>query len=132
MVLAAIDPAGSGNIRESLVRAVDRSQDFGLGRSVRETLPVWHTISGSDGHSCDGGVGAVGHGFVSGMLGFPEPARAAGQGDFVFAHEGVAVANRDHANVCGRSRALIGQRSLDLCPWVKRADERGSPLATFR
>jgi hypothetical protein len=28
----------------------------------------------------------------------------AGQGDFIFAYEGVAVANTDHVYVCGRSR----------------------------
>jgi hypothetical protein len=47
------------------------------------------------------------HGSVSGTLGWSELARArcAGQGDFLFAYGGVAVANMDHANVCGRSTA---------------------------
>ena len=47
------------------------------------------------------------HGSVSGTLGLSELARAAGrEGDFLFAYWGVAVANRDHRNVYGRSRAV--------------------------
>ena len=43
------------------------------------------------------------HGSASGTLGWSELARArcAGQGDFLFAYGGVAVANMDHANVYG-------------------------------
>jgi hypothetical protein len=52
------------------------------------------------------------HGSVSGTLGFPELARAAGrEGDFLFAYWGVAVANRDHRNVYGRSRVTLCRRS---------------------
>ncbi len=54
----------------------------------------------------------LGHSSVSGTLGCPEPARAAGQGDFIFAYGGVAVANMDHANVYGRSSAVDTNRLL--------------------
>jgi hypothetical protein len=37
---------------------------------------------------------------------FPSPS-AAGQGDFIFAYGGVAVANTDHGNVYGRSRGRL-------------------------
>ena len=49
--------------------------------------------------------GELRHGSVSGTLGFVDLARAAGQGDFIFDYRSVAVANMDHANVCGRSTA---------------------------
>ena len=42
------------------------------------------------------------HGSVSGTLGFPLRARAAGKGDFPFDYRRVAVANMSLVNVCGR------------------------------
>jgi hypothetical protein len=49
--------------------------------------------------------GDLRHGSVSGTHGFPQLARAAGEGDFIFHCPGVAVANMDLANVPGGSNA---------------------------
>ena len=56
--------------------------------------------------------GELRHGSVSGTLGFPQLARAAGEGDFVFDYRSVAVANMGLVNVRGRSRYKIKQLTM--------------------
>ena len=69
--------------------------------------------------------GELRHGSVSGTLDFPQLARAAGEGDFVFDYRSVAVANIGLANVCGHStakRASVGSSNLSVTrltmPWT--------------
>ena len=64
------------------------------------------------------------HGSVSGTLGFPLRARAAGEGDFPFDYRRVAVANMSLVNVCGRSSATMTCPSISgVIEFVRRACE---------
>ena len=51
---------------------------------------------------------------MSGTLGFVEPARAVGKGDFIFDYRSVAVVNMDQANVYGRSSAELCGRDVRI------------------
>ncbi len=78
---------------------------------------------------------ALRHGSAPATLGASELARArcAGQGDVIFAYGGVAVANTDHGNVCGRSTAdrrvleslRVRQRSRELREFALLVDVTG-------
>jgi hypothetical protein len=81
-----------------------RSRMMAVCRSVRRFS--FSFSSNTDAMSwCQSSETTLRHDSVSGTLGFAELARAwwAGQGDFIFAYGGVAVANMDHANVYGCS-----------------------------